>query len=348
MNASLPTESVPAVKSTPDAARPRRRAWPIAVAAVMFTSAVAGERAATALSPPPPRTYRDEALHALCGGVDVVAVGSSHVRSGVMPTLLADRAANVADSGLNYSTAEVLLRHHWRQVRRARVLLLELDPVPVVKDTIACRAGDFSDLAGWDLDWREMRLSWWEGWEQRIGRVLAARPRRPMEAFTAATQQSATGQRGVTGENRRGGAGFEPRTERLREDNFAAQLAATGSEIDRGVIRQNVEAAGRIVDRARADGLRVVLIRPPHHPAYRIHPRAAARDRFRRAAEDRLREIDPDIEVWDDSALLDDDSDFADLTHVSEAGARQWTAVLAGRLGADDVGLDATDGMIRP
>ena len=273
--------------------------------------------------------------------------GSSHVRAGIVPDLFAGPAANLAEDGLNYLTAEAVLNRHWDRIRRADVLLLELDPVPVVNDTVARREGDLSDLTGWGLEWREMRLSWWEIWEQRIGGLLAARPRRPMDALIAVRQASAPAQGGVTGKNDPGRAGFEARTERVRADQFAAQSAATGTEFDRGMIRENLDAAGRIVGRGRRDGLRVVLIRPPYHPAYRVHPKAAARDRFRRAAEDRLREIDPDIEVWDDSALLDDDADFADLTHLSREGAQKWTAVLAGRLGADDVGLEATDGTVR-
>ncbi len=109
-----------------------------------------------------PLTLRSEAVRQLkSSSVEIVVVGSSHIYTGVNPARMPALAVNLADSSLNYQVAELLINEYWDHLKSAKLVVLELDAVPLYSDTIKLRNGDLRDFWNWGLSSSDLPMGWW-------------------------------------------------------------------------------------------------------------------------------------------------------------------------------------------
>ena len=244
--------------------------------------------------------------------VDVFFVGSSHIYAGIDPSAFPMRVVNLAESGLNYQVAEVLIDRYWEHVSKAQAVVIEFDAVPLYKDTIAFREGDLSDLWDWDLSPSVLSLSVWQRSIAYIDCEAGMRrfppihhPARPAKKII--------------------GPGFEPSPSTLNGSSTGAKTAffqSLGTKFSPEIVQRNIQALGKIRERLKEANVVLILFRPPFHQDYWSN--VAGRDRA--AFTDRelsdLMQNSPDEKVIDFRTLSNlPDAFFSDFTHLSNAGA---------------------------
>jgi hypothetical protein len=280
-------------------------------------------------SPKQPTTFRTLAVSALLASQpEVIFVGSSHIYTAVDPAQFTCPVVNLSDSGLNYQCAEMLCRHFDRSVKGARVVVIELDAVPVYQDTLALRGGDFRDFWEWGLTGWDLPASPWIRFSAEVSRQTGVgrwSPLVPQQIMEVAPADKVLG------------PGFKGRTDRLNPALKEEFFASLGTSFPQDVVETNIQSLITLVSRFQQTGVRVLLLRMPFHQDYWRHPSSSLRENYAEIALQRLRERSGSAmpEILDlRSALQLSDQSFSDWTHLSDAGARQLSrqldALLAG------------------
>ncbi len=225
-----------------------------------------------ALEARPPKSFRREAVKKLANNsVDVIFVGSSHIYTAVNPGQFPVSAINLADSGLNYEIAELLIDRYWERVADARLVVLELDSVPMYSDTIALRNGDYRDFWDWGLPSSYLPISGWERFAADLEeRWAPTRFGSLWHSFIAQSQK--------TDVDEMIGPGFHGRNKQLDSTSQEAFFAALGSEYDERIIGRNLQALDRILTKLGDERIHVYFVRPPMHVAYWQHESTSVRE----------------------------------------------------------------------
>lgn len=248
--------------------------------------------------------------------VDVFVVGSSHIHKGIDPSCFPFTLVNLAEDALDYRMAAVLCEKYWDRVSCAKVVVLELDHVPVTQDTIARRDGDFGDFYEWALSGSDLPVSPYE----KIKTCIAERM-----AITRHGRLWPTIIKPAPEIDANMGAGFHAGTGYIQHPQKAEFfLGELGKEFDERVVRSNLDALVRLVRKVRAAGVDVVGLHPPYHPDYWSHPSSALRERYAERAKGCLAAaglLNSDS-IIDLRHFLEEDQYFADWTHLSKKGAK--------------------------
>ena len=269
-------------------------------------------------------TYRTLAVERLKKGpVDVIFVGSSHIRSGINPACFPYSVINLADSGLDYQMAEVLCKKYWKQVSKAKMVVLELDPVPVYKNTLAIRKGDFRNFHEWGLHARELPLSSWETFKasvseysevSRMGKIWPSliSPQRPFDSSLV-------------------GPGFKSQVHHVTSTT-KVDFNELGTEFDQIEIDRNITCLRRLLLNLKKEGVNVKMLRPPYHQVYWENRKSNIRNRYAEIALNTFLKT-PGVTGADvidmryESQAIDEF--FSDWTHLSAQGAKHLSELLA-------------------
>ncbi|MCA8987248.1 MAG: SGNH/GDSL hydrolase family protein [Planctomycetaceae bacterium] len=236
-------------------------------------------------------------------------------------------AVTLAESGLDYEFAEILLRKHWEQVIQARIVVIEVSSVPIYQNTIGLRAGDFREFQEWGLNVSELPLSGWDFLEAAaLERFNGTRYHKLFHELLAANHSN------EPPFEREVGPGYHPRRDKFNRKQAEFALQELGAELNESRIEANLQAFERLVRDLLSAGVDVKLMRMPTHPGYREHQIGIQREAIAERAETIFLQM-PGVEQDDlidvCAAVEDADRNYADLTHLSDRGARVFSQALA-------------------
>lgn len=305
--------------------KPSARRWLILVVVCVTLSALVAERVRWNWGQVrEPRTFRTAAIEAMKSlQVDVFFIGSSHIYADVDPSAFSMHVVNLAESGLNYQLAEIMLDRYWHHVAFSKAVVLEFDAVPFYKDSVRFRMGDLSDFWDWDLSPEKLPLSHWERILARMDSTIAVRRFPPVHHQLSKVKTNI-------------GPGFQPSDTDLSElsageyDSFISSLGTLPSP---AMIQANKSALNRIINRLADADIQVILFRPPFHERYTSNTAGRIRETIADNALAELLDISSEIEIIDFRALRNlPDRYFSDWTHLSRTGAAAISRELSIRL----------------
>ena len=272
----------------------------------------------------PKQSFRTVAVERIKQGpVDVFFVGSSHIYTGVDPSCFPYSVVNLADSALNYQMAEVLCRKYWDQVSQAKLVVIELDAVPVYIDTIERYKGDYRKLNEWGLSAHELPISTYDMIRGTMIENFTNTRKNRIRIHKPNTQLM---QEGVPG------PGFSIRNGHI--DTTCIKEFFSGIETNFQVltIHNNLNCMERLVTDLVEVGVNVKVLRPPFHNSYWNNPKGIERNIISDRALERLLQI-PGImasDVIDLRYLFQNENKcFIDPHHVSALGSRRLSKRLA-------------------
>ena len=305
----------------------------IAAAALLTCVAVSGDQLRRDYWQSEAPTFRTLAAESLrTTQPALVFVGSSHVYTGVDPSQFSVPAINLSDSCLNYECGEMLCRHFWSRVAKAKCVVIELDSVPAGLDTIHLRRGDLREFWQWGITGRDLPQPWWEQFKAEFCRYSGAGGAPPFAPRSRTVPLDVAGPSGETSVLRPGFFGRVGSLDPARKEAFFANM---GDSFDPRTIEANRIALKRLIQELRGAGVRVVLFRLPLHDDYWNHPISGRREELVAETLAALRsEFDGDeLDVIDLSRHPGlTDTDFSDWTHLSVSGAEKVSRELDRRL----------------
>ena len=269
-------------------------------------------------------TFRTVAVERLeQGPVDVIFVGSSHIYTGVDPSCFPYSVVNLSDSALNYQMAEILCRKYWRRLCKAKLVVLELDAVPVYEDTLSRRDGDYRGFLEWNVQATELPLPIWEKLKAGVlEQFTSTRINRIWPYLVEST----------TKPKRPPGPGFNVPRGKIDLQNNEASMLALGTTYTGPIVEKNLQCLRRLLIDLHQAGVKVKMLRPPFHIAYWQHPKGAGRDQ----AAERARKIFLEMPSNSQTDIIDlryllqsEDECFRDLVHVSACGSKKLSKRLA-------------------
>lgn len=226
---------------------------------------------------PPEVNFTSGAVEALSPRTQVLACGSSHFLAGMWPTRYSMPLMNLTTGGLNFVCIEALLNHHLPHLPGLKVVVIEVDDVPLITNTITARSGDLRDFLDLGLSPFEIPA---RSRKEKIGVLGSAYlspifnlPRvtphdlAPMFAPDDALPSTSDDARwsqwlpGFCAIMKRMDAGYDPRP-RMTEINN--NLAFEGEQ----TVTTNTQALLRSIDGLRARRIKVVLLRLPKSSYY--------------------------------------------------------------------------------
>jgi hypothetical protein len=301
-------------------------------AAVVLSVALAAALAFAVLAALPHQPSQAElAVANLDGRSEVLALGASHVFTGIEPTLTARPWTLLSAGLLNYRFMEAVLAAHEPQLPNLKMVVVDLDPLPVFADSYATSRGDYDHLLDLAPDLSALR-------EPLSHKLALAKDRlltRQLPIKRAFWRQKLDGERAQKllrheGPDHEIVAGHE---------RFIGRRPGAGAWGDRMVghravyaadaIGPNLRAFQRMVEHLRSRGLQLVFVRFPVHPAYLAASPPEFSETF--AQLERLaRKLAPEATFLDyASATGLSDEDFYDDDHLNQRGAVRFTPVLS-------------------
>jgi hypothetical protein len=271
-------------------------------------------------------TERTLAVASLSAETEVIFVGTSHVASGNPPALHSCRVMNLTLNGGSYEMLEKILERNLSKAPNARLVVLELDIVPLRMDTLVMLQGDGQTL--WENGLtpadvygpHPVKLA--DAYAMKFGRAFfIMKPLTPSQLWHNRTTWS---EREARGDREPGYNPVEARMDRGSEDRGVAD--ATSRPLDPEIVGRNRAALVRIVQRLRAEGRTVALVRLPYHEAVRRGEPPV----YEIAVEEALREVRPDVAVWWDYRPDGrfQPNHFADATHLNRLGGALFASLI--------------------
>lgn len=274
-------------------------------------------------------TFRKKAVEQLLyHSPKIVFVGTSHIVAGVDPDRFNAKVVNLAENGLNYQTAELLILKYWDQVKSANSVVIELDSVPLCTNTIAVRQGDFRDFWDWGLSSCDLPLGWWEQKASGLTECFAPFRFTSLWDFWMFNEQK-------LGVSDKIGPGFHGIDATLDLETRGHFFAALNASYDEEVILLNLYALNRILDMFERAGVSVSFVRPPMHPEYWQEASTLVRENIvDRAMEQISVKLNGRDHALLNYALWDklQTQDFRDFTHLSLRGSAKWSDDLSVKL----------------
>ncbi len=263
-------------------------------------------------------TFRTLAVERLKQGpVDVIFVGSSHIYTGVDPSCFPYSVVNLSDSSLNYQMAEILCRKYWSQLCKAKLVVLELDSVPVYENTLERRNGDYRGFLEWNIHASELPLPWWEKFKAEVLEQFTSTRVKRMWPYLV---------KPPTRPKHPPGPGFNVPRGKINLQNNEASLLALGTTYTGPIVEKNLQCLRRLLMDLHQAGVKVKMLRPPFHIAYWQDPKGPERDR----AAERARKIFLEMPGNSQADIIDlryllqsEDKCFRDLVHVSAYGSKK-------------------------
>ncbi len=255
---------------------------------------------------------------------ELIFVGSSHIYAGVNPGRFSVSTVNLAESGLNYQMAEVLCRKYWNRLSEAKLVIIELDGVPVFKDTLGLSKGDFRRFYSWKLTGAELPLDRWQRFKVTLGEQLSTI--RFGKTWPTIFCPEPIDENEI-------GPGFHGRKSgKLSRKDREAFFLAMETEFKDPVIEQNLLSLKRLLSDLNEAGVPWLGVSPPFHKDYWKHSLSKKHSVYMERAKEIFIELSPLNEkcLIDFSRFQEDrDKCFSDWTHLSLTGANGFSDQLS-------------------
>ena len=269
-------------------------------------------------------TFRTLAVERLEEGpVDVIFVGSSHIHTGIDPEEFPYSVVNLSDNVLDYRMAEILCHKYWNRVSKARLVVLELDAVPVQWDTVSHLKGNFTRPFQWKLGAEELELPPLESVKVWIfERFAVGRNARLWPTLI----------KPLTLDNAKTGPGFHALHGQVNSSEKAAYLDRLKVECKVEVAENNLTCLQSLLLDLHKAGVKVKLLRPPFHDEYWRHPGTIFRNQYAEMALDtflRTPSTRPSDVIDIRYKFKSIDKYYWNWTHLNKLGAKALSEHLA-------------------
>lgn len=279
-------------------------------------------------------SFETLAVEALSDETEIVVLGSSHVHIMTNPESFERPLMNLSADACNYKCMDAVLRGNIERVPNLRAVVVELDIVPLVYDTIHVYKGDNErlldlqpSLADLDEDWsRKARLYWQRFFEYSplSGPFISRNKVSPNVVRDRLRYGRHHGEEQIA-------PGHLILTTVMTEDRDGDdRLEVHEREGTLDQVDESIAALLRIIEYARVRDLQVVLLRYPHHRTYWEQRPASWDAEYDRAlATVRQRFSGSEVEVWDLEKVEGfSDDDYFDGDHLNARGTEKLGEIL--------------------
>jgi hypothetical protein len=301
-------------------------------AALVFCSLVLGRWTAET-------NHRVQAVAALGPETLAVVAGSSHVFATLNPERSKLKTMNLAAPVCSYVCIEAIFRGNLPKLPGLKALIIELDVVPAYYDTLLAYHGDYRQFLELDPLISSMPIGAYQKYELWRDRALERSFIGPLFRFGKLTPKEilerVRDMRPI--EDAVVGAGYANGPETMPPDDDGNARVARHVHEARGLaeLPRNEAALRRLIDLARARGLKLALMRFPHHPSYwRALPRE-----WQAGLDGLLERLQADypgeLPFWDFGDMPElTETDYRNGDHINDAATARVTAFFDARLAA--------------
>jgi hypothetical protein len=278
-------------------------------------------------------TVERTSIQALATNTEVLFIGSSHVAFGINPALFDKPVAQLASGALDYLCMERVLGKALPRLPRLRLVVIEADIFPLRADTIDKYRGDYRELYLLGLQLGDLpRNVLWKA-KQYLYESPLLYPFFFCERLTP--QSFSWGHRRSAGGRAQEWTGDVPgyvATEQVISEKNAGPVILGFHRQDLKSNRYDVNLAAllRMCRTLESSGIRIALLRLPHHESYWRNRPAEWDEQYAKMIGVVTAEFAPaELDCWDmDQSPLFTDRDFMDAHHLNSKGARQLAEIL--------------------
>lgn len=281
--------------------------------------------------------HRAQAVAALSPKTRVLFTGSSHVFATVNPALLRWPSMSLAAPVCSYVCIESIVRGNLPKVPGLAALVIEYDVVPAFYDTLRAYHGDYRQLLELSPDISAMQVSRWQKYELWRDRTLDQSFLGPLLRFGKLTPEVALqhlrGERPV--EDATVGPGYANGPEIMPPDDDGPARVARHVRESPGPseLPRNEAALRRLIELALSKGLKLALMRFPHHPGYW----AALPPSWQESMDELLGRLERDFPgafvYWDLGTLSElRETDYRNGDHINDGATARVTGMIEQRL----------------
>lgn len=283
--------------------------------------------------------HRAQAVAALSPQTRALFTGSSHVFATVNPALLRWPSMNLAAPVCSYVCIEAVVRGNLPKVPGLAALVIEYDVVPAFYDTLRAYRGDYRQLLDLSPDISAMQVSRWQKYELWRDRALDQSFFGPLLRFGKLTPEVALqrvrGERPV--EDTVTGPGYANGPEVMPPDDDGPARVARHVRESPGPseLPRNEAALRRLIALGVSKGLKVALVRYPHHPGYW----AALPPSWQQSMDQLMTRLERDFPgafvYWDLGTLSElREADYRNGDHINDGATARVTGLLEQHLGS--------------
>jgi hypothetical protein len=281
--------------------------------------------------------HRLQAVAALGPQTRAVVAGSSHVFATLNPERTRVPTMNLAAPVCSYVCIEAIVRGNLPKLSGLEALILELDVVPAYYDTLHAYRGDYRQFLELDPDIASMPIGAYQKFELWRDRTLERSFIGPLFRFGKLTPKEiierVRGTRPV--EDAVVGPGYAngPETMPPNDDGIARVARHVRESRGPSELPRNEAALRRLIELARERGLKLALMRFPHHPSYwQALPRE-----WQTGLDGLLARLQTDypgaFEYWDFGQLPElAEADYRNGDHINDGATDRVTALFDSRL----------------
>jgi hypothetical protein len=283
--------------------------------------------------------HRVQAVAALGPETRAVVAGSSHVFATLNPERSNNKMMNLAAPVCSYMCIEAIVRGNLPKLPGLNALIIELDVVPAYYDTLLAYHGDYRQFLELDPLISSMPIGIYQKYELWRDRTLERSLFGPLFRFGKLTPKEIIERLRDTRpvEDAVVGAGYANGPETMPPNDDGKARVARHVREARGLaeLPRNEAALRRLIELGKARGLKLALMRFPHHPSY-----WQALPKDWQAGLDgllaRLRADYPgELPFWDFGAMPElAEGDYRNGDHINDGATARVTALFDERLGA--------------
>jgi hypothetical protein len=283
--------------------------------------------------------HRVQAVAALGPETLAVVAGSSHVFATLNPERSTMKTMNLAAPVCSYVCIEAIVRGNLPKLPGLKALIIELDVVPAYYDTLLAYHGDYRQFLELDPLISSMPIGAYQKYELWRDRTLERSFLGPLFRFGKLTPKEIIERVRDTRpvEDAVVGAGYAngPETMPPNDDGNARVARHVREARGLGELPRNEAALRRLIELGKARGLKLALMRFPHHPSYwQALPRE-----WQAGLDGLLGRLQADypgeLPFWDFGTMPElSETDYRNGDHINDAATPRVTALFDERLAA--------------
>lgn len=281
--------------------------------------------------------HRVQAVAALGPQTRAVVAGSSHVFATLNPERSHVPTMNLAAPVCSYVCIEAIVRGNLPKLPGLQALIIELDVVPAYYDTLHAYHGDYRQFLELDPAIGSMPIGVYQKFELLRDRALERSFMGPLFRFGKLTPKEvierSRGTRPV--EDAVVGPGYANGPETMPPNDDGVARVARHVRESRGLaeLPRNEAALRRLIELSRARGLKLALMRFPHHPSYWQALPAEWQAGLDGLLERLQRDYPGELPFWDFGVLPElAEADYRNGDHINDGATARVTALFEERL----------------
>jgi hypothetical protein len=281
--------------------------------------------------------HRLQAIAALGPQTRAVVAGSSHVFATLNPERSSVPVMNLAAPVCSYLCIEAVVRGNLPKLPGLEALIIELDVVPAYYDTLKAYRGDYRAFLELEPDIASMPIGAFQKYELWRDSAIEHSLFGPLFRFGKLTPKElierVRDMRPI--EDAVVGPGYANGPETMPPDDDGKARVARHMRESGGLgeLPRNEAALRRLIELGQGRGLRLALMRFPHHPSYW----QALPKEWQAGLDGLLERLQADypgaFEYWDFGALPDlAEADYRNGDHINDGAAARVTGLFETRL----------------